>query len=60
MSDLRIKGMVDAMSQSDSSEIDEYVRRVVDAAPPLTAEQRAKLRTLLDTGETEPTEPGSR
>jgi hypothetical protein len=52
--------MVDPMSQSDSSEIDEYIRRVVDAAPPLTAEQRAKLRTLLDTGETETTEPGSR
>jgi hypothetical protein len=47
--------MVDPMSQADSSEIDEYVRRVVDAAPPLTAEQKSKLRTLLDTGATETT-----
>ncbi|MGV0853881.1 hypothetical protein [Mycolicibacterium phlei] len=37
------------MSQPDSSEIDEYVRRVVDAAPPLTVEQKSKLRILLDT-----------
>ncbi|MDA4084317.1 hypothetical protein MHAS44199_01345 [Mycolicibacterium hassiacum DSM 44199] len=44
--------MVGAMSQADSSEIDEYVRRAVADAPPLTPEQRSKLRTLLDTGET--------
>ncbi len=25
----------------------EYIKRIVDAAPPLTAEQRARLRELL-------------
>nr|WP_197040229.1 DUF222 domain-containing protein [Mycobacterium sp. URHB0044] len=46
--DLRTRRIVGVMSQSYSTEIDEYVRRVVDAAPPLTEEQRAKLATLLD------------
>jgi hypothetical protein len=35
------------MSETDSSAIDEYVKRVVAAAPPLTDEQKSKLRTLL-------------
>jgi len=35
------------MSETDSSAIDEYVRRVVAAAPPLRPDQRDKLRTLL-------------
>ena len=35
------------MSETDSSAIDEYVKRVVAEAPPFTPEQRSKLRTLL-------------
>lgn len=35
------------MSETDSSAIDEYVKRVVAEAPPLTDEQKSKLRTLL-------------
>jgi hypothetical protein len=50
--------MVGVMSQSDSTEIDDYVRRVVEAAPPLTADQRAKLATLLSTGAAETIERG--
>lgn len=44
---LGFNGTVGSMSETDSSAIDEYVRRVVAEAPPFTAEQRSKLRTLL-------------
>lgn len=31
----------------EKAELDAYIKRLVDAAPPLTPEQRAKLATLL-------------
>jgi len=52
MPDQRFQRVTVLMTETDSPEIDEYVRWVVDAAPPLTAAQGAKLRTLLGTGET--------
>ncbi|WP_167759296.1 hypothetical protein [Mycobacterium sp. PS03-16] len=35
------------MSHPDTPDRDEYVQRAVDAAPPLSAEQRKALATLL-------------
>lgn len=35
------------MTVADNARIDAYVQQVVDQAPPLTAEQRVKLRDLL-------------
>lgn len=35
------------MTPAEQSAIDEYVRRVVAEAPPLSLEQKSKLRTLL-------------
>lgn len=32
---------------SHDDRYDEYIKKVVDAAPPLTPEQRARLRVLL-------------
>lgn len=50
-------GAVGPMSETDSSAIDEYVRRVVAEAPPFTPEQRSKLRTLpADVTPRQPTE----
>ncbi|WP_165605742.1 hypothetical protein [Mycobacterium kubicae] len=43
------------MSETDSSAIDEYVRRVVAEAPPLRPDQRDKLRTLLANVLSDPT-----
>jgi hypothetical protein len=35
------------MAQTESSAIDDYVRRAIAAAPPLRPDQKSKLRTLL-------------
>lgn len=35
------------MNEADSSAIDAYVERVVAEAPPLSPDQKSKLRTLL-------------
>lgn len=37
-----------AATESDDSGVAEYVRRVVAEAPPLTREQTARLRVLLE------------
>jgi hypothetical protein len=37
-----------ARNELRSAIIDDHIRRLVDAAPPLSAEQRAKLAVLLD------------
>ena len=38
---------LDARREYAAARIEDYVRRVVDSAPPLSAEQRARLAVLL-------------
>ena len=39
--------LTDARRDLRAAELEEHVRRIVDAAPPLTAEQRDRLAALL-------------
>lgn len=39
--------LTDARRDLHAAELEEHVRRIVDAAPPLTPEQRDKIATLL-------------
>lgn len=41
---------IEARQVHKANELEEHIRRVVDAAPPLTAEQRDRLATLLRGG----------
>jgi hypothetical protein len=40
-------GLTDARRDLRAAELEEHVRRIVDAAPPLTAEQRDRIAALL-------------
>lgn len=39
--------LVDARRNLRAARLEDYIRKVVDAAPPLTAEQRSRLAVLL-------------
>jgi len=43
--------VVDRRRDYWATELEEHIRRVVDAAPPLTAEQRDRLVAILRTGD---------
>lgn len=43
--------LVDARRDLIASRAEEYIRKLVDAAPPLTAEQRSRLAALFAPGE---------
>ncbi len=46
-----VAAVVDRRRDYWATELEEHIRRVVDAAPPLTAEQRDRLVAILRTGD---------
>jgi hypothetical protein len=44
----RKSGNTDALAELETARLERYIRRVVDAAPPLTEAQRRRLALLFD------------
>jgi hypothetical protein len=43
--------LIEARRNLSAEKLEDYIRRTVDAAPPLTAEQRARLAGILAGGQ---------